>query len=239
MLLKSNDTQITQQIITLMKLILSMNYFIFQNKIYQPEKGVSMGSLISRTKAKIFLQHLADIHIKQLLDTKNIIFYTKYVRWHLKHIWHQTNKQTNPLINKYINQTHTNIKLNPTHKSNGCMSFLHLLIIQKPSNLEIDIFRKPTTTDTTINFLSNHPMQPKIATNKHYITRIHSLPLTQKRKQTEWTLLQSIAQNNNFPQKLIQNLNGKYNTKKKPTRIKPMEKTKTKNGQPSHTTAQE
>jgi hypothetical protein len=70
MLLKSNDTQITQQIITLMKLILSTNYFIFQNKIYQPEKGVSMGSLISSTKAKIFLQHLEDIHIKQLLDTK-------------------------------------------------------------------------------------------------------------------------------------------------------------------------
>jgi hypothetical protein len=57
-----------------------MNYFIFQNKIYQPEKGVSMGSPISSTKAEIFLQHLEDIHIKQLLDTKNIIFYTKYVR---------------------------------------------------------------------------------------------------------------------------------------------------------------
>jgi hypothetical protein len=40
-----------------------------------------------------------------------------------------------------------------------------------------------------------------------YITRMHSLPLTPKQKQREWTLIQLIAQNNNFPQKLIQNLN--------------------------------
>jgi hypothetical protein len=78
-LLKSNDAQITQQIIILMKLILSQNYFTFQNKIHQPEKGVFMGSPISSTIAEIFLQHLEDIHIKQLLDTKNIIFYIRYV----------------------------------------------------------------------------------------------------------------------------------------------------------------
>jgi len=79
MLLESNDTQITQQIITFMKLIVSQNYFTFQNKIYQPEKGVPMGSTISSTITKIFPQHLEDIHIKQLLKTKNIIFYTRYI----------------------------------------------------------------------------------------------------------------------------------------------------------------
>jgi len=57
-----------------MKLILSQKYFTFQNKLYQPEKGLSKGSPISITIAEIFLQHLEDIHLKQLLDTKNIIF---------------------------------------------------------------------------------------------------------------------------------------------------------------------
>jgi hypothetical protein len=41
MLLKNNDTQIMQQIIILMRLVLSQNYFTFQD-IYQPEKGVSI-----------------------------------------------------------------------------------------------------------------------------------------------------------------------------------------------------
>jgi len=70
------------------------------------------------------------------------------------------------------------------------------------------------------------------------MTRRHSFPLTPERKQTERTLIQLTAQNNNFPQKLIQNLNLQIQHKK-PTGIKSTERTKTKNGQPSHTTAQE
>ena len=62
-----------------MEAVLSQNYFMFQNQIYQPEKEVSMGSPISSTIAEIFLQHLENIHIKQLLNTKNIILYTRYV----------------------------------------------------------------------------------------------------------------------------------------------------------------
>jgi hypothetical protein len=55
MLLKNNDTQATQQIITLMRIVLQQNYFTFRNKFYQPEKSVSMGSPISSTIAEIFL----------------------------------------------------------------------------------------------------------------------------------------------------------------------------------------
>jgi len=159
-----------------MEIIISQNNFMFKNKIYQPEK--SMGSPISSTIAEIFLQHLEDIHIKQILDTKNITFYTRYVNDIL--IIYNT-KQTNPnLFNKYINQIHTNIKLNPTYESNGCISFLDLLIIRKESNLEIDIYSKHATTDTTINFPSIHPTEHKIAAYRHHITRMHSLPLALK-----------------------------------------------------------
>ena len=76
MLLKNNDTQITQQMITLMRLIPSQNYFTFQNQIYQSEKGVSMRSPISSTIAEIFLKPFKDIHIKQLLETQNNILHT-------------------------------------------------------------------------------------------------------------------------------------------------------------------
>jgi hypothetical protein len=48
-----------------MVLVLSQNYFTFQNKIYQPEKGVSMVSTISSTIAEIFLQHFEDINKKK------------------------------------------------------------------------------------------------------------------------------------------------------------------------------
>ena len=79
MLNKENSAQITKQIITLLEAILKQNYFELQNNIYQPEKGVSMGSPISGTMAEIFLQHIENTHIKHLLDTKNILYYTRYV----------------------------------------------------------------------------------------------------------------------------------------------------------------
>ena len=122
--------------------------------------------------------------------------------------WRYNTTKTNPdLINTHINQIHTDIQLNSAYENNSCISFLDLHIIRKTSNLEIDIHWKPTTTDTTMNFCSNHPMEHKVAVYKHHITRMHSLPLTPNRKQKEWKIIQLIAQNNNFPQTLLQTLN--------------------------------
>jgi pyruvate/oxaloacetate carboxyltransferase len=38
-----------------------------------------MGSSIPNRIAEIFLQHIENTHLKLLLDTKNTIFYTRYV----------------------------------------------------------------------------------------------------------------------------------------------------------------
>ena len=53
-LLKHNDPEITSQICKLLETILQQNYFIFQEQIYQPDKGIAMGSPISGTIAEIF-----------------------------------------------------------------------------------------------------------------------------------------------------------------------------------------
>jgi len=60
-LLQNNNIQITYQMLSLLKVILYQNYFIFQQKIYQPTQRSPKSSLI----AKIFLQHYEDANIKQ------------------------------------------------------------------------------------------------------------------------------------------------------------------------------
>ena len=67
------------------------------------------------------------------------------------------------------------------------------------------MYRKPTTTDITINYLSIHPMEHKLAACCYYINRMLSLPLTKERQANESKTIQTIAQNN-FPNKLINNL---------------------------------
>ena len=196
----NNDTQTTQQILTLLKVFLSQNYFTFQHKIYQPEQGVSMGSPISSIIAEIFLQHFKDVHIKQLLDAKNILLYTQYID-DIQIIY---DTRTRPhAINSYINQIHDNIKRNPTYESNMYINFIDLTVTRKQTNLGIDTFRKPSTTDTTVNFLANHPIEHKMAALRSHISGKYSLPLIPGKKQKEWEVMQLMARND-FPQNLLQ-----------------------------------
>jgi hypothetical protein len=71
----------------------------------------------------------------------------------------------------------------------------------------VDIYRKPVTTDTTISFFSNHPIEQKMAAYRYHITRMHSLPLDPEKKQKEWKTIKTMARNKNVPQQLLQKLN--------------------------------
>ena len=167
-LLQNNDTQIAQQILTLLKEVLSQNYFTFQQRIYQPEQGIAMGSSISGIIAEIFLQHFEDKNIKHLLDTKILAFYTRYIGDIL--VIYDMTRVSSHTINTYINNIHSNIKLNPIYEQHRSTDFLDLTITCKHKRLEMDIYRKLTYRDTTINFLSNHPIEQKMAAFRFHIT---------------------------------------------------------------------
>jgi len=96
--------------------------------------------------------------------------------------------------------------LNPTHENNDQMNYLDLTVIRNDSKLEIDIYRKPTTTNTTINYTSNHPTEHKTAAYRYYIKRMQTLPLTAARRKTEWRTIKTIAKSNNFPDHVISQL---------------------------------
>jgi hypothetical protein len=180
LLKKHNDSQTTGQLLSLLDVILHQNSLTFQNHIYKPEKGVSMGSPISNIIAEIFLQHFETLLMKQLIETQNIAYYTRYVDDILL-IYNSKHTSPETILN-FINRIHPNLQFNPTYEHNNSISFLDLLIIRHPTNLEVDIYQKPTTTDTTMNFNSNHPNEHKLAAYRYYINRMISLPLTEERR---------------------------------------------------------
>jgi hypothetical protein len=158
-----NDRETTQQIVMLLNAILQQNYFIFMGQFFHPDKGVAMGSPISGTMAEIFLQQLESTIIRHLLDDKIICFYTRYVDDILL-LYDKTH--TNPdIITEYVNTIHNNIQLNPSTVVNNTVNFLDISITRNPPNLKTGIYRKLTTTDTTISFLSNHPREHKMASS--------------------------------------------------------------------------
>jgi len=54
-LLQNSNIQVTYQVLSLLKVILSQNYYMFQQQIYQPAQVISMGSTKSSLIAEIFL----------------------------------------------------------------------------------------------------------------------------------------------------------------------------------------
>jgi hypothetical protein len=56
-------------------------------------------------------------------------------------------------ISHQINMIHPNLSFTPTYEENNTISFLDLLITRNNNTLDINIYRKPTTTDTTINYI--------------------------------------------------------------------------------------
>jgi hypothetical protein len=55
---------------------------------------------------------------------------------------------TNPKeITQYANAIHNSLQFIPTTKTAGQIDFVDLTITRKPTKLEIDIFRKPTTSN--------------------------------------------------------------------------------------------
>jgi hypothetical protein len=61
-----------------------------------------------------------------------------------------------------LNDIHDSLTFTPSREAEGKINCLDLKTIHN-STLEIDIFRQPTTTDMTIHFTSNHPLEHKTA----------------------------------------------------------------------------
>jgi len=121
-----------------------------------------MGSPISGITAEIFLHHLEQSHVKFLLDSKYINFYARYADDIL--IIYEASRTNLDAMTQYAGSINHSLQFNPTMESYDRINFLDLSITRNsPPQLEIGIFRKPTTTDTTIHYLSNHPIEHKLA----------------------------------------------------------------------------
>ena len=75
----NHNKQLSEQVLKMINTIVKQNYFQYEDQIFQPEKGIAMGSPISSMIAEIYLQYLENVYIKRWLDSKEILFYIRYV----------------------------------------------------------------------------------------------------------------------------------------------------------------
>jgi hypothetical protein len=88
-----------------------------------------------------------------------------------------------------------------TEEINNSINYLDLTINRGINKIELNIYRKPSSADITIQYTSNHPRDHKLAAFTFYINRMLTLPITEQAKKQEWEKILTIAPKKWFPHK--------------------------------------
>jgi hypothetical protein len=200
---KKLEKPLIQQALMILNTILTQNYCQFENSFYQPEKGVTMGSPISSIVAEVFLQHYEQRLVKYCLENKRILSYYRYVDIL---IIFDSKLISIEQIHTELNSLNQCLIFKLTMEENNAIDYLDLTLTRLNNSIDINIFRKPTTTDATIHYTSKHPVEHKLAAFRYMINRANNLPLKPETKQQEEKMIRLTAKNNGYPTKIIQNL---------------------------------
>ena len=162
--------------------------------------------------AEVYLQCIEETHVKQWLDSKEITYYKKYIDIIL--IMYDQNKTNEQTILHQINKIDKNLQFEMSTEENDTINYLYISIHRNNNSTDISIYRKPTSTDTTIQLSSNHPYEHKIVAFRYYIHRMITLSITEKSKQEECEIILTIAKNNGYSVNTINNPKTKLIAKK-------------------------
>ena len=75
----NNQNIIIKQTLELIKVALNQNYFQYNDKLFKPTQGISMGSPLSSTLAEIYLQYFKEMKVKHWMETGEITYCRRYV----------------------------------------------------------------------------------------------------------------------------------------------------------------
>jgi hypothetical protein len=174
-LLQNNrvDKYTLKEIMSILNMITNQNYFQYDHKYHKPKSGVAMGSPISGTMAEIFQQDSEQNKIKHLLEDVKITRYNRYVDDIF--IIHNQTKITPQSLLEQFNTQHKDLQFTINEEVNNQKSYLDLNLTNKQGQLQMEIYRKPTATDITINNSSCHPKEQKLAAYKNWTQRLLTL----------------------------------------------------------------
>ena len=195
-------------ILEAISLILTNNYFEFNNQIYLQLQGTAMGTKMAPTYANMTVGFL-EWKLYQKLNLTSTKEDCLYIHNNWKRylddcfiIWNKNKTELDQFISQ-INNLHHSIQFTSEINSNS-IPFLDIKIIKKGENIETDIYRKPTDTLNYIDFHSCHPRHTRINIPYTLATRIVNIVSNKHQQVLRLRELQTILLKKNYPYKLIQ-----------------------------------
>jgi hypothetical protein len=151
------------------------------------------------------------------LENKEIAYYKRSVD-DITIIFDQ-NKISEHTIHSFKNNFDEHLEFKMSIEENRITNYLDLSINRNTINVDLCIYRKPTYTDITIHFSSNHPYDHKLAAFNYYANRMIIIPISEQAIKQEWNKILIMAHNNVFPAHLIHGIKKKLIIRKTQTNV--------------------
>ena len=182
-------------------------------KTYTQHDGLAIGATTSSILSEFFLQHLKNSKIYDILLNYNIVGYFRYVD-DLLIIYNEMKTDIEELLYRFNDFTP---KLNFTieKETEGNINFLDLTIHRDMDSFSIDIYSKPTYTDTIMPIDSCHPTEQKYAAIRHLQNRLNSYQLSHEKREKERNTIQDILHNNGYSASVLESMSNSKKQKNK------------------------
>lgn len=172
--------------------LIDSTFFDYDGTVYRQMNGCAMGSNISPTIASIVTNELFDVIIPQLPFELRLLL--KYVDDILAIVPKRLVSRVLTLLNSFDAKIQFTMEL----EKDDTLPYLDLLIIRDNNKIITNWYRKPTASNMSLNYLSNHPrtIRENVAFNMFY----RAISLSDERfHQENIEKVKSILSENNFP----------------------------------------
>ena len=154
---KSKPSINIKVILTFLKLILTLNNFVFNGINYLQKKGCAMGTKCAPSYANIFMGWFEEKFIFPLL-TNLSDFYLRFID-DIFLIWNGTKTEFDDFFKK-INECHPSIKFE-YEMSKTEINFLDTTVFKIDNKLRTKVYVKPTDRQSYLHSKSEHPNSTK------------------------------------------------------------------------------
>jgi len=192
-------------------LVISQNYFQYNDNFYIQKEGLPMGSPLSGYLANIVMCKFESDYILTQFKN-NIKFWSRYVDDTLS-IFRETDTVKLDDFLEILNSKHTTIKFTLEKEINSTINFLDISITKCNNKLDFGIYRKPTSNDRYIDGTSSHPYIYKYSAIVKLVHRAFSIPMSSSNLNKELDYIKVVCKKNNLDECVVDRLANKQFTK--------------------------
>lgn len=197
------------------RMCMEQNEFQYNNKFYKITHGTSMGNPLSCFIANSFIGML---ETKLKSEGKLPKVWYRYV----DDVFTILKRENIQSMIKILNSQFKTIKFTVELECDGKLPFLDLLLTRIDNHIDIDIYRKPTTTKRFITSDSHTPLSHQMATFHSMVYRMCRLPLSAANFMREKNTIKEIACINGYRSDIVDNLTIKHSRNLKKNNLSTM-----------------